>query len=212
MTKLPPSRRLLIGLLAAALASPAIAASSGLSTEEQATVQRAADYLESIKAAKARFVQTDSKGVSSSGNFYMSRPGKARWEFDPPSRLLMIADGQNVSIINGSLQTQQKYAQGLTPLSLLLGGNVRFEKAAKITAVRPLEGGGFSITAGDATGKTKGSVTINFSDKPIGLIGWSTTDAVGQTVRVRLENLTQGPQPSSLFVIVDPRPTGMRRN
>lgn len=213
MTQSLPSRRLLIGLIAAALASPALAASSRLSPEDQALVQKGADYLESIKAAKAHFVQTDTKGASSSGTLYLSRPGKARFEYDPPSHQLMIADGNKVSIVNDALKTPpQVYAQGLTPLSLLLGNNVRFEKAARISAVRPLDGGGFSITAGDAAGKTKGSVTINFSADPISLIGWSTTDAIGQTVRVRLQDLVEAPQPSSLFVVVDNRPTGMRRN
>ena len=56
-------------------------------------LRRVETYLEAIKTLKGRFLQTSSNGGVASGKVFMSRPGRMRFEYDPPTPILMIADG-----------------------------------------------------------------------------------------------------------------------
>ena len=85
------SRRSLTLALAAAPfagAAPALA-QTPLSAADKALVDRAVAYLEGLTEAKGRFVQTDHRGRSTTGQLYLKRPGKARFAYDPPSGLLV---------------------------------------------------------------------------------------------------------------------------
>ena len=105
MTRLT-RRALALGL--AALPLPALAQRAPiapLSAADRALVDRAAAYLQGLTEAKGRFVQTDARGSTTQGTLYLKRPGKARFEYDAPSKLLVVSDGGNVSIADGRLKT-----------------------------------------------------------------------------------------------------------
>src|SRR5271170_2918938 len=55
------------------------------------------DYLNGIKTMQADFLQIAPSGDESTGKFYLSRPGKIRWEYESPSRILIIVSGSLVS-------------------------------------------------------------------------------------------------------------------
>ncbi len=63
-----------------------------LSREHQALVDRAVDYLEGLSTAKGRFAQSNNKGQRSTGVLYLNRPGKARFEYDAPAMMVVVAD------------------------------------------------------------------------------------------------------------------------
>ena len=46
--------------------------------------QRAQDYLQNLKSARARFVQTTHDGSQLVGTFYLQRPGRLKFEYDDP--------------------------------------------------------------------------------------------------------------------------------
>ena len=90
-----------LGPVAAADAQPAkgrTAAATALSAEDKALVDKAAAYLQNLAAAKGEFIQTDGRGRTLRGTFYLQRPGKARFEYAPPSGLLIVSDGSNVNV------------------------------------------------------------------------------------------------------------------
>src|SRR5262245_50258293 len=107
-------------LTLALLAAPAAAWAAPLSAQDQDLVDRAARYLEGLREARARFVQTDARGVSVQGDLYLKRPGKARFAYDPPSGLLVVSDGGVVSVQNSRLKTFESYPLMATPLALFL--------------------------------------------------------------------------------------------
>ncbi|HEY2483164.1 MAG TPA: outer-membrane lipoprotein carrier protein LolA, partial [Caulobacteraceae bacterium] len=82
-----PDRRRFFVLALAALASSA-QAQTPLSADDQARVQQARTYMLGLYSAMGRFTQTDPKGHETTGMFYLRRPGKARFEYDPPSGLV----------------------------------------------------------------------------------------------------------------------------
>ncbi|WP_411288016.1 LolA family protein [Phenylobacterium sp.] len=200
-------RSLATSLVCAALAGPALAqAPAGLTAQETALVQRATAYLQAIGEAQARFVQTDSRGQSSTGTVYLKRPGKARFAYDPPSGLLVVSDGSAVSVADSRLKTFDKYPLMATPLSLFLAKNIRLDRGVTITRVSRMADG-FSITARDGKKQTAGQITLTFTDTPLALAGWTVADAQGRSTRVQLKGLApaSGLQ-SALFVLKDPRP------
>jgi outer membrane lipoprotein-sorting protein len=207
----PLSRRaVLIGM--AAVAAPALAATPpALSAEDRALVDRAAAYLEGLTEAKGRFVQTDPRGYATQGQLYLKRPGKARFAYDPPTGLLVVSDGGTVSIQNSRLKTFEAYPLAATPLSLFLARRIRLDRGVVVTRVAR-RADGFSLTARDGGRKAEGQITLDFTDQPLTLAGWTVTDAQGQATRVRLAGLERaaGLDPA-LFVLKDPRPKNVGR-
>jgi outer membrane lipoprotein-sorting protein len=211
MTRLT-RRALALGL--AALPLPALAQRSApapLSADDRALVDRAAAYLQDLTEAKGRFVQTDARGGVTQGSIYIKRPGKARFEYDKPSGLLVVSDGGNVSIADSRLKTFDAYPLMATPLSIFLSRQIRLDKNINITRVSRMADG-FSITARDQKKQAEGQITLTFSNAPLALVGWTVTDAQGGSTRIQLTNLSKiSGLPASLFVLKDPRPRNVGR-
>ncbi|MDP3746041.1 MAG: outer-membrane lipoprotein carrier protein LolA [Phenylobacterium sp.] len=205
-------RALAIGL--AALPLPALAqrpAAAPLSAADKALVDRATAYLQGLTEAKGRFVQTDPRGVTTRGELYLKRPGKARFDYEPPSGLLVVSDGGKVSIHDARLKTFESYPLMATPLSLFLARQVRLDQGVVISRVARFADG-FAITARDGKKQAEGQITLTFTDKPLRLAGWTVTDAQGASTRIQLTELAPAPGLApSLFVLNDPRPKNVGR-
>ena len=186
-------RQLALTFAAAALAGPTAAARPAigpLTADDQALVDRAAAYLQALTEAKGRFTQVDARGNITRGEIYLKRPGKARFAYDAPSNLLVVADGSRVSIANPQLKTFDSYPLMATPLSIFLARQIRLDKGIVISNVaRQPEG--FTITARDGKKQAEGQITIAFTDSPLALAGWTVTDAQGQSTQVRLSSLVK---------------------
>jgi outer membrane lipoprotein-sorting protein len=198
----------------AALPLPALAAppaATPLSAEDRALVSTATAYLQNLAEAKGGFVQTDARGRSTQGTLYLKRPGKARFAYDAPSGMLVVSDGNFVSIQDKRLNTFERYPLMSTPLSLFLARQIRLDRGVKVSRVTRLADG-FSITAADAKKPADGNITLTFANRPMRLLGWTVTDGQGQATRVRLTALeaTSGLSPA-LFELKDPRPANPGR-
>jgi len=205
-------RALAIGL--AALPLPALAqraAAAPLGAADKALVDRASAYLQGLKEAKGRFIQTDARGLTTKGALYLKRPGKARFAYDPPSGLLVVSDGGKVAIADSRLKTFEAYPLMATPLSLFLARQVRLDQGVVVSRVARFADG-FAITARDGKKQAEGQITLTFTDAPLRLSGWTVTDAQGGSTRIQLSELTpaSGLAPS-LFVLNDPRPKNVGR-
>ena len=209
-------RTLLAAGLAAALASPALTTPvwaqgstapvpAKLTAEQKALLDKATAYIQGLSSAKGRFVQTDQRGTQTQGTFYLQRPGKARFQYDPPAGLLVVSNGANVNIFDSRLKTYESYPLSKTPLNLLLAREVRLDRGVVITDVRPLADG-FTIVAQDAKRQALGRISIDFSNAPVALMGWTVTDIKGGQIRVRLADFAETANlDPKLFVLTDPR-------
>jgi outer membrane lipoprotein-sorting protein len=197
------TRRSAVALFALLTAAPAIAAPT-LSADDQGLVAKAVAYLEGLPTVKARFTQTGPRGDVATGTLWLARPGRARFEYAPPSRLLITSDGKTVVLSDGRLNTFHRYPLDATPLGVFLAKQIRLDRGAKVTAVTK-GADGFSITAHDAKSPSSGWITLYFLGAPTRLIGWAVVDAQRKTTRVTLEDLAPAPTPpDSLFVQVKP--------
>ena len=159
-----------------------------LSDQDKALVAKAAAYLEGLGELKGRFEQTDARGGFSHGDLYLSRPGRARFAYDPPDGRLMISDGRTVWVSDPRLKTLNHYPLRSTPLALFLSQHVRLDRGVAVTNVDRYSDG-FALTAVDSNHRAQGQIVLVFADSPIRLREWSLTDSQGRTTRIRLTGL-----------------------
>jgi outer membrane lipoprotein-sorting protein len=182
------TRRLALFAMAVALALPAsaIPVSALADPQDDALVAKAVSYLDGLLAAKGTFRQTDPKGVTVTGTFFLARPGRARFQYNPPSGLLITSDGKTVIMSDSYLKT---FPLSSTPLALFLADHIRLDKGAKVTRVEH-NANGFSVTARDGHGLSQGQVTLYFAENPTRLTGWALIDAQGRATQVALGPLS----------------------
>ena len=186
-----------------------LAAAPVLSDEDKTTVDKAVAYLQGLSRARGRFTQTDSRGKTAIGDVYLQRPGKIRFEYDAPNNnILVISDGNQVSVADSKLKTTDRYPLRSTPLSLFLAKQIRLDRGVVVTQVDRAPGK-FTITARDGGKDTAGSIIITFSDEPVGLMEWTIIDAQRQRTRIQLNSLNPvASLDPELFKFAIPRTTG----
>lgn len=223
--RLLSKRLVLAGIVSAALAAPlsaqelrprtnvqSSAAIVALEGEERTAALAAANRsLNGVAQLQGRFVQTAPGGARSTGTIYMQRPGKLRFEYDPPASLLIVSDGRVVAMRDTALRTTERTTLNSTPLNLILGANINLERDARITRVSR-SGPWTMITARDRRGQVDGYITLNFHGPNAELRSWDVTDVTGSRTRISLSNVTQ---PASLdralFRLEDMLESGSRR-
>src|ERR1700761_9865624 len=96
---------LLLAVAAPLALAPAEAKAAPLSPSDRGLIDKAATYLQGLRSAQAHFSQTDPRGAVTTGTFSLQRPGRARFAYDPPAALTVVADGVNVDVAAGKTQT-----------------------------------------------------------------------------------------------------------
>ena len=192
-----------------ALAPRALAQSGtvSLSTADLALVDKATRYLQGVDEVEGRFEQTSPRGAVQNGDIFLKRPGKARFQYDPPSGLVVVSDGRNVSVWDSRLRTFDRTPLGATPLAILLAQRIRLDEDVEVFRVGRYDDG-FYLSARSAHGQTRteGYITLVFGDNPMALRGWTLVDGQGQATKVKLARLTKTPIRPEMFVLDDPRP------
>jgi len=180
-------KRVLVALsLAAALCGPARAASH--LTERQAElVQKAEAALDGIRTLKSRFMQATSQGEVSQGTVYLSRPGRLRIEYDPPTPLLVVANGAYFTFVDTQLKQLSYLDLDATPAGILLREKISFaDKDIRIRQVTE-KNGIAEIRMTSTKDTSAGSLTLIFTLAPFELRQWRVIDAQGLVTDVTLE-------------------------
>jgi outer membrane lipoprotein-sorting protein len=193
-----------LGLTLAGIAPGAAAWAAGtgsppLSAEDAADVARVVDYLQGLTTARGRFSQIDARGGQLTGTFYLQRPGKARFDYDPPSGLTIVSDGHEVAEVDRRLKTRHVYPLGWTPLALFLAKDIRLDRRVRIVQV--IRGAGtLRVVVKEGASRAQGAIALDFSDPPLALTGWSLSNGRGGAVTVRLESFARiEPRDASFF-------------
>lgn len=159
--------------------------------ERAAALAQANRTLNSAQRLQGRFIQISPDGSRAAGTFYMQRPGRLRFEYDPPATLLIVADGSVVAMRDTALRTTERTPLRSTPLHLILAETVDLERAARIIRVSR-SGPWMLVTARDRSGQTDGAITLKFYGPEAALRAWDMTDAAsGARTRIELSNLTR---------------------
>ncbi len=200
------TRRIFLGgALAVLLTSglPAIA-SAQLSGADKRDLARISNYLNGVKTLEGNFIQVGHDGELSEGLFYLSRPGRIRFEYKPPNPALVIADGVWVGVYDTRLNTLDRIPLKSTPLNILLQKRVDLNKDKAIRSIERAPGL-MRVTAINPKDPEQGSITMVFAENPLELRQWIVIDPQGLTTTVALsETRANVKLDPNLFFIEDP--------
>lgn len=186
------SRRLLLSapLLLAPL--PVLAeAPATLSPQDQADLSRVEAYLNSLKSLRAHFMQVAPNGGISEGTAWMERPGRMRFQYDPPAPFLLLASSGTLTFHDASLQQTSNISLSRTPLGILLAEHVTLSGAVTVTGMAR-QPGQLQVTVVRTENPGDGSLTLVFTDQPLALRQWTVVDAQRRETRVTLYNIQLG--------------------
>jgi len=191
------------GLLAARSASAQTVFQPTL--QDRGDLARIEAYLDGLRALKAHFLQVAPNGAISQGTAWLERPGRMRFQYDPPSPLLLVAGHGLVVFHDKSLNQTSNIPIGQTPLGILLADRVRLSGDVTVTGMQHLPGQ-IQVSLVRTASPGDGTLTLVFADTPMALRQWTVLDAQRQETRVTLYNVeTGGHFDPKLFEFVDPR-------
>ncbi|MFC3967506.1 outer membrane lipoprotein carrier protein LolA [Rhizobium lemnae] len=177
------------------LASLGVTAFAGLPALAQdavgaAAAQKIADHFSSVKTMMGEFVQFGPRGEQTGGKFFIERPGKLRFNFEDPSPIRVISDGDNVVIGNLKLKTWDIYPLSKTPLSLLLANKI--DLSNQMVRNVKQESDLVTIVLGNKTVFGDSTITMMFDPKTFDLRQWTITDVQGKDTSVMIYNVQNG--------------------
>lgn len=157
-------------------------------------------YLNQLQTAQGEFTQINDDGSISTGTIYIKRPGRVRFEYNPPESALVVAGSNTVVIYDKkSNQPAETYPLERTPLSIILDRQVDLGRARMVTG-HTFDGTATVVTAQDPEHPEYGNIQLKFTENPVELRQWIINDGNGSQTTVVLGALeTGGSLPNRLF-------------
>jgi outer membrane lipoprotein-sorting protein len=175
----------------------------GFNANQRALIDRVSLYLSTIQTLIGDFVQVGPDGTRTEGQFFLLKPGKIHFAYNPPSVIEVVADGSSVVVRDRRLATQDLYPLGQTPLRFLLAERIDLIRDTTVS----------SISADDVfvtvvieekhaiVGTSR--LMMMFGARDLQLRQWTVTDPQGYDTTVAVYNLdTTKRPPESLFKII----------
>ena len=155
-------------------------------------LEKVNNYFNSVTTLAGKFVQVGPDGSKTEGQFYMQKPGKIRFEYDPPSPIELISDGDTVAVRDRKLATQDIYPLSQTPLKFLLSDKLDLMKDASVAGIYQDEL--FVTVVIEDKNVIAGThrLMIMFSKKDMQLKQWTVTDPQGYDTTVAVSDLDPG--------------------
>jgi outer membrane lipoprotein-sorting protein len=162
---------------------------TNLDANQRALVDRVNVYLMSVQTLVGDFVQVGPDGRRAEGKIYLQKPGRVRFEYNPPSPIELVSDGNSLVVRDRKLDTQDLYPLSQTPLRFLLADRIDLMKETTVLSVAADETFvSLQIEERQTLGGTH-KVLLMFSAKDMQLKQWTVTDPQGYDTTVALANL-----------------------
>lgn len=169
---------------------------------------RAEAYLMGMRTLRARFEQIAADQSITTGVLEISRPGRARFDYDDPNPVLVVADGATVAIADFDLETIDRAPIGATPLRFLLDEDLALTETGAVVDAGHYDGRLY-VSLEDPQGEVEGRLTLVFDDpepdNPDSMVfaGWYAIDALGGLTEVRLTDVETGMRISPRQFVLD---------
>jgi outer membrane lipoprotein-sorting protein len=182
---------LLLAAPDAATAAPALPPAAVLSPQDTAELQKIAAYLDGIHTMTAKFEQATAKGGAATGYLWVSRPGKMRFQYDPPNELLLLADTFYIYSWDPDLKQMTKVGLKSTPAWFLLREPISFTDGVVVTHFEH-SGNTVRVSVVESAEPDAGSLTMVFTENPLVLRQWTVVDQQGKVTNVALSEVQYG--------------------
>ena len=178
-------------------------ANGDFNAQQRALVDKVSGYLSRVHIMTAAFVQIGADGRRSSGNFYVQKPGKVRFEYDPPSPIDIIADGSSVVVRDRRLATQDLYPLSQTPLRFLLADKIDLLRDTHVTSVTADELFVSIVVEEKQALIGTSRLMMMFDAKSLELRQWVVTDPQGFDTTIAVSNLDSNRRPDPALFRID---------
>jgi outer membrane lipoprotein-sorting protein len=166
--------------------------------EEAVLIKNIENYLNGLTTMKARFSQLSQDGATQTGNFYLSRPGRLRFEYDQPNGDYIVADGLLIHYWDNGVKNYSNAPIGSTLADFLLRKKIKFSGDITILSLKRPSTNKLVITFAQTKNREAGDLRMLFSESPLRLEKWRVTDGTGNVTEVSLSKIESG-------VKLDPR-------
>jgi outer membrane lipoprotein-sorting protein len=167
--------------------------------ERAAFIKQAETYLNGITTLKSEFLQTHSDGSRYSGDFYLSRPGRLRFQYRPPLSDYIVADGLLVHYWDSEVKNYSNAPIGSTLADFLLRKKIRLSGDVAVRSVKAIpDNNQVRITLTQSADPGVGSLALIFDRSPLQLRRWQVIDGTGAMTEVSLYKV-------QTKVAIDPR-------
>jgi outer membrane lipoprotein-sorting protein len=189
--KKPPANPVGVGTWGTTVSKEQSGGNEELSKKQIELVQRVTGYFNQMPDLKGVFVQISGDAKRVRGKFYLKRPAKFRFDYAPPSRLVILSDGDSLIIQDHDLKTDDRVGLDQTPFRVLLRKDVDLLRDARILEVQEIDDV-IVIALQDKNPDAPGRIKIFLAKKPtLELREWITTDSQGLETRVELSELVR---------------------
>jgi outer membrane lipoprotein-sorting protein len=177
---------------------------------QKASAAKVSSYLSNLSNLSGNFVQVGPDGSKTTGDFYIQKPGKVRFEYDAPTPIAMVSDGQSLAVRDTKLATQDIYPLSQTPLRYLLSDRIDLMKDTNVVAVTAddLYTSVIIEERNAVVGTSRLMLMIGTKDGQ--LKQWTITDPQGYDTTVAIYNLdtTKRPDPALFKIDFAKYPSG----
>lgn len=164
---------------------------SPFSPAQQVALANISAYFNSFSLLEGDFIQIGPNGEQSEGVFFLRKPGRIRFHYNPPAKLDVISDGSTVAIKDGRNGTQDMYPLSKTPLRYLLAQHIDLTSSNLVNRVQE-EADLIMVTIVQKGAFAEGTLTLTFDKKTYELRQWQVTDAQGLNTSVAIFNTVAG--------------------
>jgi outer membrane lipoprotein-sorting protein len=193
-------------LTAIALVLGMASQAQALSDRDKTDVSRAEAYMNAISTLKARFIQVNPSGVTEEGEVWLSRPGKLKMLYDPPSPGLIVTNGDWLIYHDRQLKQTSHIPVNSTPAGVLVRAKVSLQSEDVTVAKVERQPGVIYYFLYQTKDPKAGMLVLVFSDEPFALRQWHVIDAQNLKTTVSLFETKLGMAiPADLFEFRDPK-------
>ena len=150
-------------------------------------------YFNDLVTLEGTFKQTDAQSQRAHGKFFILRPGKFRFAYGAPSKLVVLSDGINLSYEDHDLQNVDRYPLESTPFKILVQQKVDILRDADVT---DLYNGAdlLTVTLRDKAEDSSGLIKLFFARDggKLRMTEWVITGPDGNDTRVELAEVANG--------------------
>ena len=175
-----------------ALALAALVALPVPALAEKLSLNAISQYLNGLSTAQGEFTQINDDGTISTGTILIKRPGRMRFEDNPPDGTVVVAGAGAVVIFDSkSNEPPESYPLSQTPLSIILARNVDLGRARMVTG-HSFDGTATVVTAQDPEHPEYGNIEMRFTANPVELRQWVINDGNGISTTMILGEMKTG--------------------
>jgi outer membrane lipoprotein-sorting protein len=174
----------------------------GFNANQRALIDRVSLYLSTVQTLTGDFVQVGPDGNRTEGQFFMQKPGKINFTYNPPSVIQVVADGSSVVVRDTRLATQDLYPLSQTPLRFLLADKIDLLRDTNVVSVSADDVFVTVVIEEKQAVIGTSRLMLMFGAKDLQLKQWTVTDPQGFDTTVAVYNLDTSKKPDpSLFRI-----------